>query len=298
MHMKPKSPLRPSPSLVGLALAVALPLDAALSINGLVPEQASLFPAAVDLLEALAADLVHTGIALAAFAGGILLAVSGILLPMQQVYRAREARLLREREQLEACNAALAHQAASDGLLGIANRREFDRVLELEWLRAARERQPLSLLMIDIDCFKCFNDSYGHQRGDDCLREVADTLRAAAARPGDLVARYGGEEMVVLMPHTGTEGAIRLAERIHAMLAERALPFPASPVAGHVTVSIGVSSMLPVRDADQAVLVRQADEGLYAAKESGRNGTSTVPHLRLISSLEAVTPDSPRAQGA
>lgn len=297
MHMKPKSPLSDSPSLVGLALAVALLLDAALSINGLVPAQESLFPAAVNFLETLAADILHTGMALVAFVGGML-AVSVFLLPMQQFYRAREARLLRERERLEACNAELAYQAANDGLMGIANRREFERVLKLEWLRAARERQPLSLLMIDIDCFKCFNDSYGHQRGDTCLSEVADILRAAAARPGDLVARYGGEEMVLLMPHTGLEGAISMAERIHDMLAERALPFPDSPVASHVTVSIGVSSILPVRDANRAILVQQADEGLYAAKESGRNRTATVPHLRLIPSREGVTFGPNHAQGA
>jgi diguanylate cyclase (GGDEF)-like protein len=298
MRMKSKSPLSNSFSLVGLALAVALLLDAALSVNGLVSEQASLFPAAARFLETLAAEILHTGVALAAFASGIMLAVSLILLPMQHIYRAREARLLRERERLEAYNAELAYQAASDGLLGIANRREFERVLELEWLRAARERQPLSLLMIDIDCFKRFNDSYGHQHGDTCLREVAGILRAAAARPGDLAARYGGEEMVLLMPHTGLEGAIRMAERIHDMLAERALPFPDSPVASHVTVSIGVSAMLPVRDANRAILVQQADEGLYEAKENGRNQTATVPHLRLISSLEGATFHSSHAQGA
>ncbi|MGQ4878553.1 diguanylate cyclase [Billgrantia sp. LNSP4103-1] len=298
MRTKPKSPLSNIPSLFGIALAVALLLDATLAFNGLVPEQASLYPTAARSLEKLATDILHSGIALVAFAGGIVLAVSLVLLPMQHVYRAREARLLQERKRLEACNARLARQAASDGLLGIANRREFERVLKMEWRRAARERQPLSLLMIDIDCFKCFNDSYGHQRGDTCLREVAGILRGAAARPGDLVARYGGEEMVVLMPHTGTEGAERMAERIHAMLAERALPFPDSPVAPRVTVSIGISSMLPVRDANRSILVQQADEGLYAAKESGRNRTATVPHLRPIPSQGEAPLRSGHAQRA
>ncbi|QTP53790.1 GGDEF domain-containing protein [Billgrantia sulfidoxydans] len=287
MHTKPKSLSSGTSLLAGSALAVALLLDAALSLNGLVPEQAALFPSAAASLEALAGSVLPPGRVLAGFASGIALALAVIMLPMHRVYRSREARLLQERERLAAQNAKLVRQAASDGLLGIANRREFERVLKLEWRRAARERQPLSLLMIDIDCFKLFNDSYGHQAGDTCLRGVADVLRNAAARPGDMVARYGGEEMVVLMPHTSLEGAVRMAERIHAMLAEHPLPFAASPVAEHVTVSIGVSSMLPVRNADRSVLVQQADEGLYAAKESGRNRTAVVPNLRLIAEEES-----------
>lgn len=298
MHMKSKSPLSNKTSLAGCVLATALLLDATLSLNGLVPEQNTLFPSVIASLEALAVGMLPPGIALAGFASGIVLALTLFILPMHRVYRTREARLLRERERLAAQNAKLAHQAASDGLLGIANRREFERVLKLEWRRAARERQPLSLLMIDIDCFKLFNDTYGHQAGDTCLRGVADVLRTAAARPGDMVARYGGEEMVLLMPHTGMEGAVRMAERIHAMLADRALPFSASPVAEHITVSIGVSSMLPIRNANRSVLVQQADEGLYVAKESGRNRTATVPNLRLIAHEEAPRPWPNRAQGA
>ncbi|UYG04472.1 GGDEF domain-containing protein [Halomonas sp. LR3S48] len=297
MHTKPKSPLNNSLCLAGCVLAIALLLDAALSLNGLVPEQTALFPHAAASLKTLAADALPPGMALAGFASGIALALTLIMLPMHRVYRSREARLLQERERLAARNAELVHQAASDGLLGIANRREFERVLKLEWRRAARERQPLSLLMIDIDCFKLFNDTYGHQAGDTCLRGVADVLRTAAARPGDMVARYGGEEMVVLMPHTSLEGAVRMAERIHAMLAERDLAFCVSPVAKHVTVSIGVSSMLPVRNANRSVLVQQADEGLYAAKESGRNRTATVPNLRLITPEEEPENWTHRAQG-
>ncbi|MCE8021543.1 GGDEF domain-containing protein [Halomonas sp. MCCC 1A11036] len=275
-------------------MAVALVLDAALAINGLVPERAALFPNATAFLDSLAAEPT----VIAGFASGIALMLL-LLLPIHHVYRTREVRLLQERERLAAHNAKLVRQAASDGLLGIANRREFERVFKLEWLRAARERQPLSLLMIDIDCFKCFNDTYGHQAGDTCLREVAKVLRAAAARPGDLVARYGGEEMALLIPHTGMEGALRMAERIHTMLEDRALPFSASPVAKHVTVSIGVSSMLPVRHANRSVLISQADEGLYAAKEGGRNRTEAVPNLRLIAPEEAAPLRSAsRAQGA
>ncbi|MFQ3786419.1 diguanylate cyclase [Halomonas sp. A29] len=298
MRTKPKSPLSNSICLAGCVLAVALLLDAALSLNGLVPEQTALFPNAAAALEMLASDVFPPGTALAGFASGLALALTLIMLPMHHVYRSREARLLQEHERLAARNQELVHQAANDGLLGIANRREFERVLKLEWRRAARERQPLSLLMIDIDCFKLFNDTYGHQAGDTCLCGVADVLRTAATRPGDMVARYGGEEMALLMPHTGMEGAVRMAERIHAMLVERALPFSASPVAEHVTVSIGVSSMLPVRNANRSVLVQQADEGLYMAKEGGRNRTATVPKLRLIGQEEELRPNPSRAQGA
>lgn len=298
MNIKSQSPLSNPPSLAGLVLLVALLSDAVLSLHGVVPDETSLFPSIVHFLASLSAEGLHTGTALVAFAGGIMLTVSLILLPMQRTYRARELQLLHERERLEASNAKLARQAAHDGLLGIANRREFERVLKLEWQRAARERQPLSLLMIDIDCFKCFNDNYGHQKGDTCLREVASVLKAAAARPGDLVARYGGEEMVVLMPHTDLEGANRMAERIHFMLTERAIPFPDSPVAGHVTVSIGVSAMLPVRNAKQSTLVKQADEGLYMAKEAGRNQTACVAPLRLISLKDHVPVWTGQAQRA
>ncbi|KAA0011950.1 GGDEF domain-containing protein [Billgrantia pellis] len=283
MRMKSKSMRYTNPGLAGLALAVALALDAALSLGGMVPAKAALFPTASALFSSFLPKLLHTG-AIVAFISGIILAVVLILLPMRQAYRAREARLLRERKRLEERSKALQQQAASDGLLGIANRREFERVLDLEWRRAARERQPLSLVLIDIDCFKVFNDTYGHLEGDTCLCQVANVLREAAARPGDLVARYGGEEMVILMPRTDLDGATRMAQRVHEMLAERALPFTASPITERVTVSIGVSSLLPKRHIDAHTLVHQADEGLYAAKENGRNQTVAVPRLRLIAS--------------
>lgn len=289
MHTKLKPFLSSNIGHVLCALAVALLLDAAFSLKGLAPEQATFFPSAVAFLSALAANMLQIDTALLGFASGLFLAFFLIVLPMRKIYQQREAKLLHERKRLEAANARLAKQASSDGLMGIANRRELERVLKLEWRRAARERQPLSLLMIDIDCFKLFNDTYGHQAGDTCLREVASVMQAAAARPGDLVARYGGEEIALLMPHTDMEGAIRMAERIHTMLDERALSFMASPVADHVTVSIGASSMLPVRNAKRSVLIQQADEGLYAAKKSGRNRTATVPNLRLIATDAKLT---------
>lgn len=209
------------------------------------------------------------------------------LLLSQDVTRFKE-----NQKQLERLNRQLHHQATNDGLLGIANRREFERVLELEWRRAIRERQPLSLLMIDVDHFKVFNDTYGHLQGDECLQQIAALLKDATARPGDLAARYGGEEMAILLPGTGLAGAAHMAQRIHALLAEWAVPFPDSPVASHVTVSIGIASMLPERHASAHTLIAQADKGLYAAKDNGRNRSEAVPRLRLVASLDTQTPRS------
>lgn len=197
--------------------------------------------------------------------------------------------LKEDRERLEALNRKLHHQATSDGLLGIANRREFERMLKLEWRRAIRERQPLSLLMVDVDNFKIYNDTYGHLKGDECLQQIAATLKGITGRPGDLLARYGGEEMAILLPRTEQEGALHIAQRVHASLTERAIPFLDSLVADHVTVSIGVASMLPSQNVSAHTLIAHADKGLYAAKDNGRNRTEIIPRLRLIASKDGET---------
>lgn len=184
----------------------------------------------------------------------------------------------------------LNHRAATDGLTGIANRRTFDETLDMEWRRAARRQESLSLLMVDVDHFKRFNDQYGHPAGDDCLRAVAQVLAASAKRPGDLAARYGGEEFAVLMASTGKEAAMGIAEGLCARVRALEIPHSQSDVASQVTVSIGVFSMV-VPCADQpelvfqcpecaqrsvcvdgpAALVKAADQGLYLAKTAGRN---------------------------
>ncbi|PMR76427.1 diguanylate cyclase [Billgrantia endophytica] len=283
MPMKPKPPRQISPNLIGLSLAVVLVTGAVFAFGGLSPDNVAI-PAAI--MADLATGVLRTGLALLSFSIGLALATVLILRPIRNAYRAREAQLERRQKQLEALTIKLHRQATSDGLLGIANRREFERVLTLEWRRAARERQSLSLLMIDVDHFKIYNDTYGHLEGDDCLKHVAAVLEETTGRPGDLVARYGGEEMAILMPRTELEGAMHIAERIHVMLAGRALPFHASPVASHVTVSIGAASLLPVRNIEPHLLIQQADEGLYAAKENGRNRTEAIRRLRLIASME------------
>ncbi|OYD86411.1 diguanylate cyclase domain-containing protein [Azospirillum brasilense] len=159
----------------------------------------------------------------------------------------------------------------NDGLTGIANRRRFDEVLLREWRRCGRAQLPLSLIMLDVDQFKPYNDHYGHQAGDECLRAVAQLLADQMMRPGDLIARYGGEEFVCLLPETDEDGAVQVAERMRQMVAERRLPHAVSHVADHVTISLGVATARPMLDDTPDRLTQLADGLLYEAKRAGRN---------------------------
>jgi len=165
---------------------------------------------------------------------------------------------------------ALRRMSMRDGLTGIANRRAFDESLQLEWRRSQRLRQPLALMMIDIDHFKLFNDHYGHIEGDACIRLVAQVLQQTAERSSDSVARYGGEEFAVLLPHTEAEAAARLARDCLAEMAAEARVHAQSPTAAVVTLSIGVASLIGDEQGPERLL-RAADEALYAAKRGGRN---------------------------
>ena len=163
-----------------------------------------------------------------------------------------------------------------DGLTGVHNRRFFEERLASEWARAARSGAALSAVMIDVDFFKRFNDHYGHQAGDDCLRRVAACLRAGLKRPGDLVARYGGEEFVCLLPDTPLEGALALARQLGQDVQSLGIEHAHSDVAPHVTVSLGACTGLAVAGSPAAELVRQADTQLYSAKSRGRNRSSAA----------------------
>jgi diguanylate cyclase (GGDEF)-like protein len=185
--------------------------------------------------------------------------------------KAREAELLSGTRELRRLNEELHRLAVLDELTGISNRRFFNLLLQQEWGRAAREVQPLSLVMIDIDFFKLYNDHFGHPRGDDCLKRVAATLSALTRRPGDQVARYGGEEFVVLMPHTGQRGAAAVAELLRHKIEELNLEHPRSPLGKHVTISLGVATALPERRSSAELLVSAADQAVYEAKRLGRN---------------------------
>lgn len=167
---------------------------------------------------------------------------------------------------------ALHRQAVQDGLTGVYNRRYFNEHLELEWRRHLRQRMPLGFALADIDHFKGFNDCHGHLEGDACLQQVAQALADSLRRPGEFVVRYGGEEFAVVMPHSGLADVQRFGERICCRVRELQRPHPASPTAGHVTLSVGVASLIPQPEMDSKALIALADRALYQAKQAGRNG--------------------------
>lgn len=176
-----------------------------------------------------------------------------------------------EKERSDALAARMQEISRHDGLTGLANRRYFDEVLGREWLRCQRDGSSLSLIFIDIDFFKNYNDHYGHQAGDECLKRIGTVLLANARRPGDMASRYGGEEFVMLYPQTGPESARNMAERLLDAIRLLRLPHEKSRVSGTVTASIGVSSIVPEANYRPEQLIRAADHALYVAKREGRN---------------------------
>ena len=183
-------------------------------------------------------------------------------------------------QKLQLLNAELNRLATIDGLTQIANRRSFDQALDLEWQRARRQRQQISLILCDIDYFKPYNDNYGHLAGDDCLRQVAQVLSTAVRRPGDMAARYGGEEFVLLLPDTTLEGAIQVVEQVQAEIAQRALPHAYSAVSTVLTLSFGLVCHCPsIKEHSPRELIHRADLALYQAKAQGRNGYVVSPSV-------------------
>lgn len=183
------------------------------------------------------------------------------------VLRAR----VRNHLELKHARDALERIARMDALTGIANRRAFDEVLSREWRRLARVNQSLGVIMIDVDHFKQFNDTYGHGQGDSCLQRLAHAAAAALQRPADLLARYGGEEFIALLPDTALPGALAVAEAIRAAVQDLKIPHAGSKAAPCVTVSLGVACGIPKGDQAAEGLVETADKQLYAAKSEGRN---------------------------
>ena len=158
-----------------------------------------------------------------------------------------------------------------DVLTGISNRRHFEMLYKKEWARTRRNRKPISLIMIDVDHFKAFNDHYGHPQGDCCLRQVASALADILRRPGDIVARYGGEEFIVLLPEINEAGTEWVAERMRRRISELAIPHAKSPTASTVSISVGWVTAIPGQKDSPGTLLETVDQVLYQAKKSGRD---------------------------
>lgn len=182
-----------------------------------------------------------------------------------------EIALIQIEADLKKANQELKRLVNIDGLTQIANRRCFDERIFYEWQRLYREKQPLSLLMFDVDYFKRYNDYYGQQLGDECLLRIAQAVDQLVGRPADLVARYGGEEFIVILPNTNLEGAIIVAKMIHQVIVTLQIPHQASDVSGVVTISMGITSDIPNLERSPYLLINQADQALYYAKYQGRN---------------------------
>ena len=180
------------------------------------------------------------------------------------MHKRNEDEVLRLQRELEALS-------YKDGLTNVANRRMLDQVVEREWASAYRNQQPLSLIFADIDFFKEYNDHYGHIAGDDCLRRVAGALNAAAARPRDLLARFGGEEFVLLLPETDADAAMAVAERCLGAVLDEMIPHQHSRIGEYLTVSLGVGTIVPQEQDSAAEFFEKVDGLLYQAKQQGRN---------------------------
>ncbi|MDN5307195.1 MAG: hypothetical protein PWP16_558 [Eubacteriaceae bacterium] len=177
----------------------------------------------------------------------------------------------KQKQKLEKANAELKKLSTHDPLTGLWNRRKYDEVLEIEWKRCLRYNHPISVIFIDIDYFKKYNDAYGHLAGDDCLVQIADILKSSLTRSTDMAVRYGGEEFVILLPETNRNEAVKTANMLLKKIEARGIPHSQSLVNDNVTVSIGVSSMVPSLRNSSEKLVAEADDALYQAKNNGRN---------------------------
>ncbi len=199
-----------------------------------------------------------------------LLDVHELLIAQSQIHELATELLTQLYTHLEAANQQLLRLATSDGLTGVANRHRFDSYLDSCWHQMQASNSALSLILCDVDFFKKYNDTYGHQAGDDTLRQVAGAIQQAVQRPEDLVARYGGEEFAVILPHTSLEGALQVAERIR--LTVKALKIAhACSESDYITLSLGVATIFPSSTFMPAMLIAAADKKLYQAKQTGRD---------------------------
>jgi diguanylate cyclase (GGDEF)-like protein len=201
---------------------------------------------------------------------------AGLYEQVQDYSHTLEEKVAQRTAQLEELNEELKKLADSDVLTGLANRRRFDSYLTEIWHRLRRDRKPLSIVMFDVDHFKTYNDTYGHQTGDDCLISLAKTMCKQIQRPADLVARYGGEEFIIVLPDTQNEGALVVAERMRSAVEALKIPHSKSSAGEFVTISVGVATTVPDATRAPEVLIEVADKALYKAKKQGRNQVHTV----------------------
>jgi diguanylate cyclase (GGDEF)-like protein/PAS domain S-box-containing protein len=183
----------------------------------------------------------------------------------------------RSEDQLAQLQARLEEMSYQDGLTGVANRRMFDSVLEREWNEARRSGQPLSLVMLDIDYFKQYNDHYGHLQGDECLRQVARSLLSASTRARDFLGRFGGEEFVMILPDTDAQAAMRVAERCRTLILDQGIAHEGAGAGRTLTISLGVATQVPEEGGSARDLVERVDRRLYEAKQQGRNRIVSEP---------------------
>ena len=201
----------------------------------------------------------------------IILFMRNILINQDEKRTAAERQLQENHKQIKVLNEQLELLSITDGLTGLYNRRHFNEVMSKEWNRGLRSHHAVSCLLIDIDYFKDYNDHYGHQSGDQCLKDVANVLKDAFRRGGDFVARYGGEEFIVLMGDSTMEDAVASVEQFRKELDKLAIPHEKSSVSEHVTISAGIVNRVPSRELSIEEYIRKADKALYQAKAEGRN---------------------------
>ncbi len=206
---------------------------------------------------------VHEVVHVVREAGGQIASLMGFMFDISEAKKT-EQDVLKLQKQLQ-------EFSFKDGLTGVSNRRMFDTVMEDEWLQAQRNHQPLSLIMLDIDQFKQYNDCYGHVQGDDTLKRIAAVLNNACTRSRDFFARYGGEEFALILPETDSKSAIKMAERCRNLIFKEQVAHAQSTVSQILTISIGVDTIIPHHEDDSLNFIEQVDKLLYQAKEDGRN---------------------------
>jgi len=197
-------------------------------------------------------------------------------LRLEGLIKQRTVELKESNSQLVEANMKLEKLATQDGLTGITNHRRFKELYREEWNRAVRYTRSISVIMIDVDFFKFYNDTYGHPMGDECLKSVAKVLDESVNRPGDIVARYGGEEFVIVLSETNMHGAEALAEKLRTNIESLGIDNRMSEVSEHVTICLGCTSTVPTKDMESSMLITSADKALYRSKQDGRNRVTAV----------------------